>query len=194
MLLLRSVAAGDRGFVQEVIDLCVALRLPHVVAPDVGPMVGDEDGERALEPRIGEHRLELLDQLAFAGRVPDHRHEVEVAIGDAPDALEHLQVADLDVIAVAREVAGQDRREAVGVDDAAGATLPGGETEDRVALARPEAVVCRRSDDPSVAVSTVKNSSGRIRSLWTPVGASSSPPPSAGPEIPPPVPDTQPRA
>ncbi len=42
--------------------------------------------------------------------------------------------------------------------------------------------------------STVKNSSGRIRSLWTPVGASSRPSPSAGPEMPPPVPDTQPFA
>src|SRR5207247_6308250 len=104
--LLSPVAAGDRRVEQEVVDLGVSLGLPDVVAPDVGTMVGDEDGERLLEPWIGEDAAQLLDELAFSRRVPDHRDEVRVAVGDAADGLQHLQAADPDVAAVAAPVAG----------------------------------------------------------------------------------------
>ena len=54
----------DRGLEQEVIDLGVAFGLPDVVAPDVRAVVGDDDGERIREPRVGEDLRQLLDELA----------------------------------------------------------------------------------------------------------------------------------
>ena len=54
------------------------------------------------EPRVLEHRRQLLHELRLARRVPDHRHEVDVLVAHARDALEHLQVADLEVVAAAR--------------------------------------------------------------------------------------------
>src|SRR5437879_7884878 len=63
----------DRCFEQEVIHLGVPLGLPHVFSPDVRAVIGDQDGERRLEALIGECLLHLIDQLALARRVTDHR-------------------------------------------------------------------------------------------------------------------------
>ena len=72
------------------------------------------------------------------------------------------------------------------MDDAPRPALAGRQAEDLVALARAQVRVRRAIAAPwPSAGSTVKNSSGRTRSLCTPVGARSSPPPSAGPQIPP---------
>ena len=71
--------------------------------------------DRVAEARVREGGLELADQLRLPWRVPDHRHEVDVGVRDAGDALEHLEVADGEVIDAVRRrrVTGQHSRERV---------------------------------------------------------------------------------
>ena len=89
----------------------MALRLPDVGAPDVRAVIPDEDRERAAKARVGEGAAELRYQLGLARRVVDHRHAMDVAVGQPPNALEHLELGDRQVIAVRSEVPGQQRRQ-----------------------------------------------------------------------------------
>src|SRR2546430_12854214 len=63
-------------------SLRVPLRLPHVVAPDVRAVIGDEDRERRGEPVVFQRSFDLIDELALSRGVADHRHEMAVAVRD----------------------------------------------------------------------------------------------------------------
>ena len=193
-----AVAAGDGGFEQEVVDLGMALGVPDVVAPDVRAVVARR-GPRATGVKRGSANtvVELVDELALARRVADDRHEVDVACWSTPGmplSISRSRIGDVVGAGVDGQVAGQHGGQRVRVDDAPGASLNDGSGR-RSSCTRSGAgrrVSGGRTTCPSVG-STVKNSSGWTRSLWTPVGARSRPPSSAGPQMPPPVPDTQPR-
>ena len=75
---------------------------------------------------------------------------MDVAIAETPDPLEHLEIADREVIRVGRQVAGQHRAERVRMNDAARSPFARGQAEDRVALARPEVRIVRAAQDRTV--------------------------------------------
>ena len=77
---------------------------------------------------------------------------MHVGVRHPRDAFEHLQVPDRQMIAVGRrrQVAGQDGRQRMRMDDAPRATASVRETEDRVAFARAEVVPLGFAGDVAV--------------------------------------------
>ena len=112
----RWPRSRDRGFEQEVVDLGVALGLPDVVAPDVGAVVADEDREGRANRGSRRAAVELRHELALAGVLRITGTRWTSWLVHAADALEHLEVADREVVAAGRghEVRRQARRSARG--------------------------------------------------------------------------------
>src|SRR5689334_15416919 len=115
-------------------------------------MVADDDRPRSLETGVREDILELTDELRLSRRVADDRDEMDIEVGHARDALEHLKVADREVIGgrVGGEITRKDRGQSMRVDDAPGPFGSMGKAKDRVALARPQVVAIRTADDMTI--------------------------------------------